>query len=86
MNMQTVISYIVGSLVLYFLIFLCYKPFRWVWRVACHAALGVGALYLCNLALGWCGLFVGVNLVTAIIAGVLGIPGIALLYVVGWIL
>ena len=84
--MQTVISYVVGSLVLYYLIFLCYRPLRWAFRVACHAALGAGGLFLCNLMLGWCGLFVGVNCVTATLAGVLGIPGIALLYVVGWIL
>ena len=84
--MQTIISYVIGSIILYTLIYLCYKPLRWVFRIACHSLVGAGGLYLCNLALGWSGLFVGVNVITAVIAGVLGIPGIALLYSLNFIL
>jgi len=84
--MQNIISYIVGAVVLYTIIYLCHKPLKWVSRMAGHAVLGAGALYLCNILLGWSGLFVGVNAVTAAIAGLLGIPGVALLYTLSLVL
>jgi len=56
------------------------RQFKWLWRIARNAALGVAAILLINLALHGVGLAVGINSVTTLTVGVLGLPGLLLLY------
>lgn len=52
---------------------------KWLWRglkLAVRMVLGLGVLWLMGLA----GLPLGVNLVNALVLGVLGVPGLGLLW------
>lgn len=52
--------------------------FRWVFGVVRNMFLGIGAIFGINFILP--SMAVGVNAVTAIIVGLLGLPGFLLLY------
>ena len=51
-----------------------------------NAVLGIAGILACNILLAPMGLAVGVNVLTVFIVGMLGIPGIFLLYLTRWIL
>lgn len=55
---------------------------KWIVNFLLRACSGILAVYVINLFLAWRGipLGVGINPVTAGVAGVLGVPGIAVLY------
>ena len=58
---------------------LCVLPMKWIWKLGVNSLCGFACLWLLNLISGFTGIFFPINLVTAAIAGFLGIPGIALL-------
>lgn len=56
---------------------------KWLWgalRLAGRTALGGGVLAVLSLCSGFTGLHLGVNLVNALVLGVLGLPGLGLLW------
>ena len=55
-------------------------------RAAVNARLGLAALFLVNASAGYTGVSLGFNLFNGLVAGVLGIPGVALLVLVQWAL
>lgn len=58
---------------------LCMAPLRLVWKLGVNTISGFVCLWLLNLISGFTGLLFPINAVTALIAGFLGLPGIALL-------
>ena len=56
-------------------------PIKVLGRLLLNAVLGGIALIIVNLLGGFVGITVGINPVTALCAGILGIPGVALLLV-----
>ncbi len=87
MDARTVVAYAFGLLLLYAAAYILYVPLRLVVRLLFNAVVGGLLLWVANLVGGLVGLSAPINLVTALIAGFLGIPGvvlvIALRYVVG---
>ena len=61
-------------------------PNRWFWKVFLNSACGFVCLWLLNSVSVFTGLLFPINYVTVILAGFLGLPGIALLAVVQWVL
>ena len=59
---------------------LCLIPMKWFWKIGINSLCGFICLWLLNLISGFTGVFFPINLVTAAIAGFLGIPGILFLY------
>lgn len=55
---------------------LCLIPMKWFWKIGINSLCGFICLWLLNLISGFTGIFFPINLVTAAIAGFLGIPGI----------
>lgn len=58
------------------------SPLRLVLGLLCNAALGLAALWL----LRWAGVPLGLNLFNAAAVSVLGLPGLALLVALQWVL
>ena len=76
--METLLNalpWIVGGLILILLLAALRRPLEWLVRLA--ARTGVGGLV---------GLHLGVNLVNALVLGVLGVPGFGLLLMLNWAL
>jgi len=54
--------------------------FRWLFGVLRNMIIGVGGILGVNFLLAGMGIAVGVNLITAAVVGLLGLPGFLLLY------
>ena len=68
-----------GLFVLYFLLRIFYKPLRVLLRVLLWTIMGGAVIYLYNLlGAGW-GLAVGLNVISAFVVGVTGLPGLGAL-------
>ena len=60
-------------------------PNRFIWRVCCSAVMGTLGLLGLNIIGAFVGVQLALNPCTALIAGSLGLPGVALIHVVGLI-
>lgn len=61
-------------------------PIKAFIKLAFNCAVGAAAIYGINFVLGGLGLKVGINIFTAAVSGILGLPGVAALYAVKFIL
>ena len=64
------------------LVRLVVAPVRLAWKLLVNGLVGLACLWLVNLAAGVTGLYIPINPVTALVAGMLGLPGIGILAVV----
>ncbi len=62
------------------------RPLAVVWRLLLRSGVGLCALWLLNQAGALIGVRVGVNLLGALVLGVLGAPGLGLLLMTQWVL
>ena len=61
-------------------------PLRLALKLLVNAASGLVALWLVNLLSGVTGIYLGLNLVNALIVGIFGLPGLVLLILLQWVL
>ena len=61
-------------------------PIKMLIKLALSCAVGAAAIYGINFIIGGLGLKVGINLFTAAVSGILGLPGVAALYIVKMII
>ena len=54
-------------------------PLKVILKLVFNSIIGVVLLYVINIIGATCGLHIGINLITALIVGILGIPGVILL-------
>ncbi|MDI6605493.1 MAG: pro-sigmaK processing inhibitor BofA family protein [Thermoanaerobacteraceae bacterium] len=80
-----IIAYVVGLFLLYILGWLLVVPRKFLLRLILNGIFGVVILNFLDIAGKSFGLYVGINPVTALIAGFLGIPGIILLIILQYI-
>ena len=76
--MENVISLALPALLAVIAAKLLLKPMKWGLRTAVHGLSGLLCLWLINAAACVTGLVLPVNAVTVLLAGTLGIPGLAL--------
>lgn len=71
------------------LLLLCVKvlstPLKLALRAVLNTLLGLGALLLVNATTSITGLSLGINLFNALTVGVLGVPGLGLLFLLQWV-
>ena len=84
-NPQTIIIYMIIACAALFLIFLFRKPFKTLAKAALRGAAGLAAIFMLNFAAAPFGAAVGINIATAAVVGVLGIPGLVGLYIIKFI-
>ena len=77
--MEIFVSILIPLLLLMLLLKLLVLPIRWFWKVFVNSICGFLCLWLLNSVSGFTGMLFPVNSVTVLIAGFLGLPGIALL-------
>ena len=80
---------IAGLLAIFFLIALIRifsTPLRIALRLRVNPLLGFLALWATNLTAGITGITLGLNLLNALIIGILGLPGFVLLLLTQWVL
>lgn len=74
-----VAAVIFGLFMLYFLLRVFYKPLKLFLQVLLWTIMGGVVIYLYNLAGAIWGLAIGLNVISALIVGVMGLPGLGAL-------
>jgi len=75
------ITWVLLFLCLGFVAVLAYtRQFPWLLKVGRNMILGAGGMLAANAALTTLGVAVGVNVITMLVVGVLGVPGFLMLY------
>ena len=62
------------------------RPLKWLFTLAARTGVGLGVLYALRYVGGLVGINLGVNLVNALVLGLLGVPGLGLLLMANWVL
>lgn len=76
-----VMSYAIGLVLLFFLIRMFYAPLKIALKLIGNAIVGGVFLVFVNFIGSIVGIQIGVNIFTAVTAGVLGVPGVALMLI-----
>lgn len=79
LDYNLLIAYGLGLVLLYLLIRAFLIPLRVVFRVGYHLLIGGVALLAVNWAGAWVGFHLGLNPLSALVVGYLGVPGLLLL-------
>ncbi|WP_024614221.1 pro-sigmaK processing inhibitor BofA family protein [Clostridium sp. Ade.TY] len=72
MNLDLIIYGIIGLVILYVLL----KLLKWPLKLLINGICGVVLLYIINLIGVHFGIYIGINVITALVAGIFGIPGV----------
>ena len=83
MNFLVIIAYVAGVLVLYVLGKMLMIPLRSIFNLIVNAVIGGGVLLVINFIGSFWGFGVGVNPITALVVGLLGVPGALLVIALG---
>ncbi len=75
-----------GVFLLYLVCRVFLKPIKWLAKLVLSTALGGLGIAVGNLALGYFGIHLALNPLNAMILGVLGIPGMAMIEILSRIL
>lgn len=75
---ELLLAYGLGLMALYLLGRLLLVPGKWLWRLTLNSLVGALIMWLINLFAGITGFAISINPVTVLLAGMLGIPGVAL--------
>jgi inhibitor of the pro-sigma K processing machinery len=71
---------IIGCVIIAAMIMISH-PIKFFSRMLIRGIIGVAGIFIANIFLAFTGIAVGVNLMTVLIVGLLGIPGFVALYV-----
>ena len=77
--MEKFATLFVPALLIFTLLRIIALPVRWFWKLSINSACGFLCLWLLNTVSAFTGLYFPVNMVTVVIAGFLGLPGICAL-------
>ena len=83
---QTALAVLLALFLLAALIRIFRTPLRLALRLLANTLLGFLALWVVNLTAGFTGILLGLNLMNALVIGVLGLPGLVLLLLTQWVL
>ncbi len=77
---MSIIAALFGIIILYVLCLVFIKPIQFIFRLFINILFGGIMIFAYNFLGGLFGVSIGINLLTSSIAGILGIPGIALIF------
>lgn len=80
------LPWVVGGLILVIALVALQKPLKWLGRLIARTGVGLAVLLGVSQVGGFIGVTLGVNLMNALVLGVLGIPGFGLLLMLNWAL
>jgi inhibitor of the pro-sigma K processing machinery len=76
-NTELILYGVIGIVILFILL----KILKWPIKILLNGIFGVILLYIVNLVGAGFNFYIGINVVTALIAGILGVPGVAALII-----
>lgn len=82
----SVVAYAFGLIVVFILCRIFVKPLKWLLKLLFNGVLGGLILAAVNFVGGFAGVYVVINPLSALIAGILGVPGVVLVILLQYIL
>ena len=86
MGIEVIFAYIFGIMILFLVAKLLLIPIKIVWKLAVNAVIGGVTLLLINFIGGFFGLYIPINIITALTTGILGVPGVVMILILQYIL
>lgn len=86
MDLNIILAFVFGLMVLYLLARILVYPMRVLTKAVGNSLVGAVLLIIFNLVGGFMGLSVSVNVVSALVVGFLGVPGLLTLLIIQGIL
>lgn len=77
--MENLVALAIPALLAVLLVRLLLIPMKFLFKAGIHAACGMLCLLLLNTVSGFTGLYLPINAVTVLLAGIFGVPGMALI-------
>lgn len=77
---MSIVASLFGIIILYILCLVFIKPIKFVFRLIVNILFGGIMIFFYNHLGGLFGISIGLNFLTSAIAGILGIPGMALMF------
>lgn len=78
-NFSVVAGYILGLLIIFVVCKILFTPLKFMFRLILNSIFGVLFLFFINLLSPLTGIYIGINAVTAVALGILGLPGTCLI-------
>lgn len=79
LELNVILVYSVGLILLYLSSLILVSPLKWIIKLTWKGILGGLILFFINLIGGFWGIYLAINPFSAIVVGILGLPGIILL-------
>ena len=79
------LAYLFGIILLYIVGKVLFIPIKFLGKLVLNAVIGGGVLWVLNIFGGAIGIHVGINILTALAVGLLGIPGIVMLIILQYL-
>lgn len=79
MELSVIAAYVVGIVAIYFIGKMFLMPVRIIWKLIYNGIIGGIMLWIVNFVGASFGFSIGINFISALVAGFLGIPGVVLL-------
>ncbi len=85
-DIASIFAYLIGIVILLIICRLFIRPLKWLLKLAFNSILGGLILASVNFVGGFAGIYVTIGPLSAIIAGLLGIPGVLLVILLEYLL
>ncbi|HZJ76512.1 MAG TPA: pro-sigmaK processing inhibitor BofA family protein [Oscillospiraceae bacterium] len=86
LELNIILAYAIGLILLYVIGWILLIPLKWVVKLIWNGILGGLMLFVINLIGGMWGINLTINPLSAIVVGMLGIPGVILLLLLKYLL
>lgn len=81
LTFSAVVGYLLGIMIVLIVARIFLKPIKFLLKILLNSVFGAGLLYIINLIGSFVGIHIGLNAVTAVAVGLLGIPAVILLLI-----
>jgi inhibitor of the pro-sigma K processing machinery len=78
-GINVLIAGIIVALILYFMLRMFFKPIQLLWKLVLNSVVGLVLLMIFNYVASYFAFYIPINIITILIAGFLGVPGVLLL-------
>ena len=79
MTFGTVVGYLLGILIIFVAAKIFFAPLKVILKFIINSIVGIGVMLIINLLSPVLNIYIGINAVSALVVGILGVPGLCLL-------
>ena len=81
LTFSTAVGYLLGIMVVFVIAKICLKPLKSIIKIVLNSAIGGAALLVLNTVGKIWGIHIGINAITSVIVGILGLPAVIMLLI-----